>query len=253
MKKAIIKYIVILIVILGAVFGIYNHEKFKQEQIAQDIQINRQSVKQLELKDVNEIEGRLKSIRKEYGIGRQDAEAISNKRYFEDSVFMGDSLMEPLSLYDFLPPGNVVAKMGRNTYTAIEDVKDIKKMAPERIFMMYGMNDLNVTDNVPDFKESYLKLINEVRKVQPNSEIVLLSVLPVTEDAVKRQKTLSYDRILEFNGAIKEIAEENSFIYLDVTELVRESGIYEPDGIHVKAAFYGKFLDFIKSEFTSRL
>lgn len=253
MSKAILKYLAITVVILAVIAGVYNNEKYKKEQIAHDIEVNRRAIKSLEQRDLNEIEKLLKNIRKEYGINLKDSNNISNKRYFEDSVFMGDSLMEPLSLYDFLPPVNVVARMGRNTSTAHEDLKDLKKVAPVRIFMMYGMNDLTIWGDEGEFKESYLNLINKVREIQPNSEIVLLSILPVTDAASKRQPVLSKDRISEYNEVIKEIAEENSLIFLDVTSLITSNDIYEPDGVHVKAVFYGRFLDYIKAEFISRL
>ncbi len=253
MKRGILKYILILLVAVSLVSGLIYNSRVRQEQIAQDIAVNRQKVKTLEGRDIAKTEEHLRKIRKEYGINRSEIDSMSNKRYFEDSVFMGDSLMEPLSLYDHLPPSNVIAKMGRNTTTASEDVPLLSSVSPGRIFMMYGMNDLTTKDSAASFKKSYEELIAEVQKTRPDAKIILLSILPVTPAAASNQPQLKDERIDEFNSSIREIAEEKGFIYMDVQKLVRENDLYEPDGIHLKSEFYTKFLNHIKTEFMTEL
>ncbi|MFB0919158.1 MAG: GDSL-type esterase/lipase family protein [Clostridiaceae bacterium] len=232
--------------------GFFINRAYENYKIKKTIQLNLEIVKAMELRNVSEIEGKLKELREKYGIGRIDTDSISNRRYFEDSLFMGDSLTEPLSLYEYLPKSNVLAVKGRNTKTALDDVKQITNLNPSRIFLSYGMNDLNITNDPDVFKSNYSDLIKAIKKIKPDAEIVLLSIQYATDSAVAAQPTLSDKRVDEFNGKMKALAEENNYYYLDISSLVKGSNLYEGDGIHFATSYYSKLLNLIKSEFINR-
>ncbi|GEM_PF-1220415 len=232
--------------------GFFINKAYSNYKVKKAIELNLEIVKAMELRNVSEIENKLKELREKFGIGRIDTDSISNRRYFEDSLFMGDSLTEPLSLYEYLPKSNVLAIKGRNTKTAMEDVKQIANLNPSRIFLYYGMNDLNVTNDPDVFKTNYGDLIKAIKKLKPDAEIVILSIQYATNSAVAAQPTLSDKRVDEFNGKLKALAEENKYYFLDISSLANDSNLYEGDGIHFTTAYYSKLLNLIKSEFINR-
>lgn len=227
------------------------YRQHQRNEALRQIEINRQVVRAMELKSVAEIEAKLREIREEYGIGKIDVAEIPNRKYFEDSIFMGDSITQSISLYDQLPPSNVVATVGRNTKTAAADVPLLNNLSPARIFLWYGMNDLQVFSSADAFKASYETLIGQIRQTLPNTEIVMLSILPSDSAAIKDQPALSSKRQGEFNQKIRELADAGDHIYIDITPIV-DAQLYEPDGVHVKPAFYGVLFNHIKREFIDR-
>ena len=241
---------ILLAVVLSIIFytGFTRHQK--QQELRQ-IEANRQVLKALESRSVAEIEARLREIREEFGVGNMAMDQIPNRKYFEDSVFMGDSLTEAIQHYDLLPASNVVAAVGRNTMTAVEDVALLKNLSPTRLFLWYGQNDLSNHNSGDAFKANYEKLIQAILEVQPEVEIVLLSISPVTEAAIREQPELTFQRVAEFNNALSEHGADRGYIYLDITELI-EPEHYEPDGIHVKPRFYTVLFNHIKKEFIGR-
>lgn len=234
----------LLAILLFTILAYRNHKR--QEELRQ-IRINREIVQAMELRSVGEIESRLKEIKKEFNIGKIATESIPNRRYFEDAVFMGDSLTSSLSGYEVLPKASVVAEVGRNTKTALADVAKLEDLLPGRVFLWYGMNDLSLFKDPAQFKTSYAKLISQVAVKKPGVQIALLSILPATDQAVKKDATIARDRVAAFNQEISKLAKEKGYRYLDVAEILTPES-YEPDGIHVKASFYEEMLNYIKGE-----
>lgn len=243
--------IAILGLVVAALLSYFLYQQHLQREAERQIEVNREVVRAMELRSVTEIEARLRAIKEEYGIGKIAIAEIPDRKYFEDSIFMGDSVTESIRLYDLLPPSNVVAAVGRNTRTALQDVPLLANLSPARIFLWYGMNDLEIFSDADAFIASYGELIGQIHQTLPDTEIVLLSILPANETAVRKQPNLAEERVTAFNGAMKKLAQESDWIYLDITETVTPE-LYEPDGIHVKPAFYTQLFNFIKREFIER-
>lgn len=241
----------ILLVALFALISYFLYNQHQKNLEERQIEANRQVLKAMEYQSVAEIEQRLREIRKEYGIGNISLDQIPNRKYFEDSVFMGDSLTAAISYYDLLPASNVVAAVGRNTMTAEEDFPLLKDLSPARLFLWYGINDLSRFDTAEAFRESYASLIDKIRAVQPQAEIVILSIQPVTEAASAKQPELKPERREEFNKALKALADQENILFIDSSGILQDS-YYEPDGIHVTEEFYGKLFNLIKKEFIER-
>lgn len=243
--------IILLVSVLALFFSYILYQQHLRNEARRQIEINRQVVRAMELKSVTEIEAKLREIREEYGIGKIDVAEIPNRKYFEDAIFMGDSITQSISLYDQLPPSNVVATVGRNTQTALADVPLLANLSPARIFLWYGMNDLQVFSGAGAFKTSYQTLIDAIETTLPQTEIVLLSLLPSSSAAIKKQPALAKARMTEFNQAIRDLAESGDHIYIDISPIV-SGDYYEPDGIHVKRGFYDLLFNHIKREFIDR-
>lgn len=244
----------ISIIMLGILIGvsllgtgckiIKNHqiEKAKSETVAKGVA----DLQALEKRDVGQIENKIKDMNSKNDIKESTSDKSNLKEIFKDTVFMGDSLTEPLSFYDILDEDSVIGIKGRDVIKAKEeDLGTLKSLNPKKIVMMYGMNDLLLFSNSHDFVKNYESLINQIKKELPNAEIYVNSVFPVSDETIAKKK--EFIKVNDFNNALREMCNTMGIKFIDTTSMVKEN-MYEPDGIHLKAEFYTPWLQVIRKE-----
>ena len=178
-----------------------------------------------------------------------NSKEISNKIYFEEAVFMGDSITEGLDFYDIVNKSSVIAKKGQGLVQARESVSILSNINPQKIFVLYGMNDLKSSENSDDFKSNYTKLVKDIKKTVPSAEIYLQSLTPVQAKVQQENNSFSQDRLDKFTQAIIEVAREENVNYIDIRPMLKDrEDLFEQDGIHFKADFYGVWLDDLKTQ-----
>lgn len=207
-------------------------------------------IKSLEEDDVNAIQKKIDEKQQNFIAQKElDSSNFTNsdyKTFFKNTVFMGDSLTQPLDFYGFLDSTSVVAEKGRYVVAALNDVDKVASLYPTRVIMLYGMNDLGYYPQIEDFITNYKILINKVKSKLPKAEIVILSPLYVTKTAQINSPEVSTDRIDKSNELIVEMCEEEEIEYIDIREIITKNpNLYEPDGMHVVADFYNKLLDLL--------
>ena len=213
-------------------------------------------IKDLENNNISNIQNKIDNIKKEQmnknvQNNTKQKKSKNNKKIFENIVFMGDSLVEPLEEYNYLSSSSVIATKGRNVITANEkDVNSVIRLKPNKIVMLYGMNDLSMFKYKNDFINNYKKLINNIKRNLPGTEIYVNNIFKTQEKVWTKDRNFAPERINEFNSALKSMCDELNVSYIDVGFLFRNnSNLYEPDGIHLVANFYPKWL----SEISKRL
>lgn len=262
-RKQFVLGILSLIVIIFIFWGSYRlctHIKEKLERIDM-VEDGVLAIKDLENKDVSDIQRKIEKIKQDKidELNKKNQESIKkneksntnenkNRNYkeiFEDTVFMGDSLVEPLEEYNFLSSSSVVATKGRNVITANEkDVSSVTNLKPRKIIMLYGMNDLNMFKYKNDFINKYKVLIGNIRNRLPETKIYINNIFKTQEKVWLNDKNFTPERITEFNNALKDMCDELKINYIDVSSLVKgNSKLYEPDGIHLIANFYPNWLE----------
>ena len=178
---------------------------------------------------------------------------INNAKYYEDTVFMGDSIVEALSEFEIVDSYNVISHKGDTVIKAPESIEKLQNITPKNIVLLYGMNDVIEFDNSSGkdsntFKEDYIMLINGIKAVLPNSNIYLISPLPVMDSAVNVNYRLTNENLNEFREKVKEVAVETGSTYIDATSIVEgKDYLHEQDGIHFKYDFYISLLDYLRS------
>lgn len=214
-------------------------------------------LKHLENKDVPSVEKNINKIQSDL-LKKENAQLLVTKkkgnykktgyRYaFDSVVFMGDSQAEPLSLYGFLEPTSVVAEKGRNVVSAKKDISSVVKLNPQKIVMLYGVNDMLLFKTTEDFISKYESLILSLKKQLPKTQIYVNSVYPV-QDFASVKKPL-FKRSTKFNEALLALCDKHSVTYIDSTQFVtQENDYYAPDGIHFLSSYYPIWLDFIKKQ-----
>lgn len=166
--------------------------------------------------------------------------------FFEDTVFVGDSIMAQLGRYQaeakkegipllgearFLAavsytlflgsrqkaqPDKITLKIKGNPVSLHEG---LKKLGAKRAFVMLGIND-NAGAQLEKQIGFYAKMVEQIRQTNPGIDLICLSVTPVTKAAQKnRLSQLNIDR---FNQALEALCGELGIGYLDVSTALKD-------------------------------
>ncbi len=184
------------------------------------------------------------------------------RAFFEDDLFIGDSITTGIYLYNKLPMKNVAAGVGYTPYKAYTDPIDLydgstataleyaEKMQPKRIYIMLGSNGLLSASAMED---SYSKLISKLNAACPESVIYCISVSPVTKNSsLAASGGITNDMVTGFNDFIKGVCSEEGIRYIDFYSLITDENGYfmekyaEADGLHFKGATYDVMLNYIQ-------
>lgn len=160
--------------------------------------------------------------------------------WFDDAVFVGDSVTLKLSYYadygslgnaDFLCAGSLGynnAQWGYDhpdnvhpVYNGIKyTVEDgVAMLQPKKIFVMLGMNDIGLY-GVDGAVEGMKSLTAKIQQRCPNAVIYVQSVTPML--SYKQLSDLNNTTIAAFDQAIQPICQERGYIYLDVASAVND-------------------------------
>jgi len=169
-----------------------------------------------------------------------------NETSLENSVFLGDSITEALSYYKFVNRSRVIADKGYTAKKAISAIDKVVSLNPDKIFIMFGLNDMLTERSVDGFIKNYTSLIRQLKERLPNADIYIQSILPVASKAESSKLALSNSQIEKFNEGLKNLAQQENVYYLDVASIPKKYGdLHEPDGIHYKSKFCTLWLEYI--------
>ncbi len=197
-----------------------------------------------------------------------------DKSWFDDAIFVGDSVTLKLSYYaengalgdaaflcagslsyynalwDIDEENNVHPTLNGTKYTVDEGVAASGK---KNVFIMLGMNDIGL-NGVDDSIENMKELIERILNKSPEVEIYIQSVTPMLENM--QGDMLNNTTIPQFNEKLQEVCEERGFVYLDVASAVSdEAGNLVPEycgdpeamGIHFTDAGCKRWVQYLRS------
>lgn len=168
--------------------------------------------------------------------------------FFDKTVFIGDSISMTLESYctatgalgkaKFLcagsmsPTNMLTGKIlpeypkGSGQKPLIQD--SVAATGAEVVYIMLGMD--NIAYGVDKASSDYVTIINNILTRNPEVQIVVQSVTPMTTDSPRANATLNNDTINAFNQKMQEICQENRWYYLNVSEKFKgEDGGLIPD------------------------
>lgn len=178
--------------------------------------------------------------------------------FFDDALFIGDSITTGLYLYGYLDPSLVYAKVGLAPSTAFDSEIDgetidskIKSNNPKKIYIMLGTNSVGYADG------NYLadcmgELVQHISKVS-KAKVYVLSIPPITYYAeADYDNALTTSAINEYNSALENVISGTKAEFLDLhSVLTAPDGYYyeeyhEMDGIHFMGSTYQVMLSFLE-------
>lgn len=213
---------------------------------------NKDYLVQLESKSLDDVQAKIENYQNKILNDTTDKGNINYSKYYENTVFMGDSLTESLSEFEILDSYNVISNKGDTVVKAMQNIDTLKGINPKNLVLLYGMNDVIEFDinlsgqDSNTFKEKYIELVNSIKTVLPKTNIYLISPLPVMANAVDTNYRLTNDNLSEFRLKVSEVANATGSTYVDLTSIITEKDyLHEQDGIHYKYDFYPLLLDYL--------
>ena len=186
--------------------------------------------------------------------------------YFDDALFIGDSRIEGMSLYSTIKNATFYAKQGTTIYKILGEkivdmnidgkdkkvsvAKALKEKKFAKVYIMLGINELGYKTS-EEFGEEYQKVVNVIKKLQPDAKIFVMAIMNVTEAYHKAEPVYNNVNINSKNVQIAKIADGKRVFYLDVNEAVCDKNgfvksKYAWDGVHLKAEYYVLIDEFLK-------
>lgn len=161
-------------------------------------------------------------------------------------VFIGNSLVEGLKIGS-KGQNNFICKVG----ISLDGLKSgyynkLYNYSCETVVIGMGTNELGYYDETR-FKNSYMDLVNHIRSINPDSNIICLSIPPVTQNKSNSSAYFNNSNVKKYSQYIQELCAENNLIYLDNTPFFGEvlSSKWSGDGIHMGGSVYREWYQFV--------
>ena len=185
--------------------------------------------------------------------------------FFADAAFLGNSLMDGLHIFGGLEYGDFYAGTSASVIS-VNTMRDARNSAGMsctkmeallekqygKVYVLFGINEMGF--NLDSFIGMYAELLAQIREGEPNAEICVLSLTPITRERDRSDDIFTREKIQAFNAAIADMAVNSGYTYLDLYgALVGEDGWLPKeqatDGIHFKPAKYREWADFLRTHF----
>ena len=215
--------------------------------------------------DTNNNQVDIESEKKEYIYGERvpESEPVLEE-YFDDAVFIGNSQIEGISIYSTMKNASVLAGKGImvDTIFTKEVVKTengsritiMDALAKEKfgkVYIMLGANELGWAYDYM-FIEQYGKVIDEIKRLQPDAKIYVNAIMPVSKKKSDEDRVYNNTNIDNYNKLILNMTKEKEVYYLDSKEALadEEGNLPEDagsDGVHFNATYYEKWFNYLLS------
>lgn len=165
--------------------------------------------------------------------------------YFENSVFFGDSVLQGFQIYcnnkgrTYLDKAKVMGNISYSLIAALQDESKYhplykgkhvapqyitKSLSAEKVFLFFGINDIHNTGDPDRAFKDYKELINNIRKVNPEVKIHVISTsypMKGSKDYVNYSK-----RIHKLNEKMRKYCDETDAEYIDIASYLSTSDGY---------------------------
>ena len=127
--------------------------------------------------------------------------------------------------------------------------KALEKKSFGKIYIMLGINELG-TGNTETFIAEYKKVIEKIQRLQPGTILFVEGIMNVSRKKSDSDPIFNNNNIKDKNDHLALLADNKDIFYIDVNEAITDEtgGIpieYTFDNIHLKAAYYSLWTDFL--------
>lgn len=185
------------------------------------------------------------------------------KSYFDDAVFIGDSRTEGFMLSAGLSNATFYSHKGITVKTVFTEpaikmggsevpiMDALAKTDFSKVYIMLGINETGWVYSSM-FIESYARIIDEIKDINPDAVIYVQQILPVSQKVSEEHRYIKNKRIRKYNTLLQEMAEEKEVYFVDVAKAVEdENGVLPEDaavdGIHLKKDYCKKWLQYLET------
>lgn len=183
--------------------------------------------------------------------------------FFADAVFVGDSRTEGFKLYSGLKTANILAaksisvvniysedviNSGNGDYVSIIDA--LSRQVYSKVYIMLGINELGY--GIDRFIELYSALIDNIREIQPDADIYIQAIIPVSKEKAETNTIYTNDRICHFNEELLRLAAQKELFFIDTYNAFLDEEGFLPedasfDGVHLYKDYCVRWLEYLKT------
>ena len=186
------------------------------------------------------------------------------EEYFDDCVFIGDSVAYGLGSYGVVPSSRVLASVSMNlskadtekidtSFGSVTVLEALAELNPKNIYTLMGSNSAAYMSS-DEMYQSYSAFLNKIRIACPDARVYIISTTPVTsgKEASVESPVKNAD-IDALNSKLLDYADTNGVCYIDINSAFKdEAGCLkadyaENDGMHLKYSAYTDFVSYILS------
>ena len=179
-----------------------------------------------------------------------ESEAV-DASWYDDAVFLGDSRLDGFRLYAgpsgatyFTEAGAKALSIQEKNTERLADgskvpmLKALEGKTFSKVYLNLGMNNLGDYDLQKEFVEAYADDIDRIRAIQPDCDIYLMTLFPVTAEQEAKGSYVNNKAIDDLNSCIRYLAAQKGTYLLEVDGLLRDGDGNLPsedsfDGIHL--------------------
>ena len=277
-NKFIIFIILILIMIFLVIYGVKSYSNDKNIKTNEDQEIGQNEIEEKEIdnnifennetsdekvKNTNETVDNINNDLSQ-NITNNEKNTTENIEFGSNVAFIGDSRTQAFLAYTGLTEVVDYTNIGLMVDTAITKkivtnkngekitiLEDLKNNNVNTIYIMLGINELGWVYN-SIFMQKYEELIDKIKEVKPECEIILQSIIPVTKTKSDNDKIYNNNKIKEYNKLIKELANKKKIKFIDLVPIITDEKGNLPenassDGIHLNKEYCLKWLECLKN------
>ena len=189
----------------------------------------------------------------------------ADDEFFSDAVFIGNSLMDGFRLFSGLETCTYYAVTSM-TVVGIDSsmsitldngyagtiMQGLAQRPFDKIYIELGVNEIGY--DTAYFKELYGNMLDDMRELQPDADIYIMSLTPISQHRSSTDSTFNMNRVNAYNEVLYQLAEEKECLYLNLCEALGDESGYLPsnvtsDGIHFSADHYKVWLNYVKTHY----
>lgn len=197
------------------------------------------------------------------GLPKADAPDLvkAPKGYFKDALFIGDSRTMGIFEYGDFTKSDFFCSTGMTSIDIFKSEVNIKGLGNVKlkellasknygkIYIMLGINELGYPKD--SIISAYKKLVNYVRKAQPDAIIYIQGNLHITKERSDSDKYFNNKRINSINRSIEKFADNINIFYIEANERFDDkNGALDPkyssDSAHLLAKYYRDWCRWIR-------
>ncbi len=179
---------------------------------------------------------------------------------FDDCAFVGNSVFEGLRLYGVIKEGAFFTRVGLNVNTVftlpassgtgVPVIDELYNGTYAKVLLLFGENELG-WPSYSGFINQYEKIVDAVWARQPNCEIYIVGIPPITaKKSSQGGSEITNENIQRFNAMLLDLATRRSCRYVTVPEsMINYDGSLideaSNDGIHLTVEYSKKWADHI--------
>jgi lysophospholipase L1-like esterase len=159
-------------------------------------------------------------------------------------IFLGDSQTEQAEWHELFGDRPAVLNRGVSgdfTRGVLDRLDEVLRHKPLKIFLLIGINDLIFGNDIAEIEVTYRNIVQNIRTQSPDTELFLLSVLPVNNQL--RRSGADNQTIEALNARIRQIARDFALPYLDIATPLKDAdgqlaAKFSEDGLHLNGLGY---------------